>query len=42
MSPEFLQPEGYHGAFHYAEKKGIPAPASTANKNRTAVQIGFS
>jgi hypothetical protein len=36
MTPEFLNPGGYHGHFHYAEKKAIPAPASTARSNRTA------
>jgi hypothetical protein len=25
MTPEFLNPGGYHGHFHYAEKKAIPA-----------------
>jgi exodeoxyribonuclease-3 len=36
MTPEFLNPGGYHGHFHYAEKKAIPAPACTARSNRTA------
>jgi exodeoxyribonuclease-3 len=40
MTPEFLNPHGYHGHFHYAEKKAIPARACTARWNRTR-GIGF-
>ena len=30
MTAEFLQPLGYHGYFHYAEKKAIPVRGFTA------------
>ena len=41
MSPEFLQPEGYHGAFHYAEKKGYSGTGVYSKQKPDAVQIGF-
>jgi exodeoxyribonuclease-3 len=33
MSPDFLAPAGYHGHFHYAEKKDIQVPVFIRAKN---------
>jgi exodeoxyribonuclease III len=41
MTPEFLNPEGYHGHFHYAEKKGYSGVGIYSKRAPDAVQIGF-
>lgn len=41
MTPEFLNPDGYHGHFHYAEKKGYSGAGVYSKKKPTAVHIGF-
>ncbi|MBI3283378.1 MAG: exodeoxyribonuclease III [Burkholderiales bacterium] len=41
MTPEFLRPDGYHGHFHYAEKKGYSGAGVYSVKEPDAVQIGF-
>ena len=41
MQPEFLAPDGYHGYFHYAEKKGYSGVGVYSKKKPDAVQIGF-
>jgi exonuclease III len=34
MTADFLNPHGYHGHFHYAEKKAIPELVCIARKTR--------
>lgn len=41
MTPEFLNPHGYHGHFHYAEKKGYSGVGVYSRKEPDAVVIGF-
>ncbi|MBS1170214.1 MAG: xth [Burkholderiaceae bacterium] len=41
MTPEFLAPAGYHGHFHYAEKKGYSGVGLYSRMEPEAVQIGF-
>jgi len=41
MTPEFLAPAGYHGHFHYAEKKGYSGTGIYSTIEPDAVQIGF-
>ncbi|MBS1187908.1 MAG: xth [Burkholderiaceae bacterium] len=41
MTPEFLAPAGYHGHFHYAEKKGYSGVGLYSRVEPDAVQIGF-
>lgn len=41
MTPEFLHPHGYHGHFHYAEKKGYSGVGVYSTFEPDAVQIGF-
>jgi exodeoxyribonuclease-3 len=41
MTPEFLAPPGYHGYFHYAEKKGYSGTGVYCRKPPTAIQRGF-
>lgn len=41
MTPEFLTPHGYHGHFHYAEKKGYSGVGLYAKRMPDKVQIGF-
>jgi exodeoxyribonuclease III len=41
MTPEFINPEGYHGHFHYAEKKGYSGVGIYSKHAPDAVQIGF-
>lgn len=41
MTPEFLRPDGYHGHFHYAEKKGYSGVGIYSKFEPDAVQIGF-
>ena len=41
MTPEFLAPAGYHGHFHYAEKKGYSGVGLYSRTEPDAVQIGF-
>jgi len=41
MQPEFLAPKGYHGHFHYAQKKGYSGVGLYSKKKPDAVQIGF-
>lgn len=41
MTPEFLAPEGYHGHFHYAEKKGYSGVGVYSRFEPDAIQIGF-
>jgi len=41
MTPEFLAPPGYHGHFHYAEKKGYSGAGVYSRRKPDAVQIGF-
>ena len=41
MTPEFLNPDGYHGHFHYAEKKGYSGVGVYSRKEPDAVVIGF-
>lgn len=41
MTPGFLQPHGYHGHFHYAEKKGYSGAGVYSKKKPDSVQIGF-
>ena len=41
MTPEFLAPEGYHGYFHYAEKKGYSGAGVYSKNKADAVHIGF-
>ncbi len=41
MTPDFLTPHGYHGYFHYAEKKGYSGVGVYSKKAPDAVEIGF-
>ncbi|WP_136413651.1 MULTISPECIES: exodeoxyribonuclease III [Oxalobacteraceae] len=41
MMPEFLNPHGYHGHFHYAEKKGYSGVGVYSKFEPDAVQVGF-
>ncbi len=41
MTPEFLNPHGYHGHFHYAEKKGYSGTGVYSKVEPDAVHIGF-
>ena len=41
MTPEFLAPDGYHGHFHYAEKKGYSGVGIYCRVKPDAVRIGF-
>jgi len=41
MTPEFLNPHGFHGHFHYAEKKGYSGVGLYSRYEPDAVQIGF-
>ena len=41
MTPAFLSPEGYHGHFHYAAKKGYSGVGVYSRREPDAVQIGF-
>ncbi len=41
MTEEFLAPGGYHGAFHYAEKKGYSGAGVYSRQKPDAVTIGF-
>src|SRR3569832_698937 len=41
MTPDFLSPHGYHGHFHYAEKKGYSGVGIYSKREPDAVRIGF-
>jgi exodeoxyribonuclease III len=41
MTQEFLAPFGYHGHFHYAEKKGYSGVGVYSQTEPDSVQIGF-
>lgn len=41
MTPQFLAPPGYHGHFHYAEKKGYSGVGLYSRRAPDRVQIGF-
>ena len=41
MTPEMLNPDGYHGYFHYAEKKGYSGVGVYSKTVPDAVIIGF-
>jgi exodeoxyribonuclease III len=41
MTPEFLAPNGYHGHFHYAEKKGYSGVGIYSRVEPDAIRIGF-
>ncbi len=41
MQPEFLAPHGYHGHFHYAQKKGYSGVGVYSKKKPDTVKIGF-
>src|SRR6187455_2507208 len=41
MTEELLAPAGYHGHFHYAEKKGYSGVGIYSKRAPDAVQIGF-
>jgi exodeoxyribonuclease-3 len=41
MSPEMLNPDGYHGHFHYAEKKGYSGTGIYSKRKPDAVIYGF-
>ncbi len=41
MQPGFLQPDGYHGHFHYAEKKGYSGVGVYSKQAPDRVIIGF-
>ena len=41
MTELFLQPHGYHGVFHYAEKKGYSGVGVYSKQKPDATQIGF-
>jgi exodeoxyribonuclease-3 len=41
MTPDFLTPHGYHGHFHYAEKKGYSGAGVYSRSKPDAVHIGF-
>jgi exodeoxyribonuclease-3 len=41
MTADFLRPHGYHGHFHYAEKKGYSGAGVYSKTRPDAVHIGF-
>lgn len=41
MTPQMLQPEGYHGYFHYAEKKGYSGVGIYTRNKPDAVIVGL-
>ncbi|MFZ6846101.1 exodeoxyribonuclease III [Undibacterium sp. RuTC16W] len=41
MTGDFLMPHGYHGHFHYAEKKGYSGTGVYSKQKPDAVKIGF-
>jgi exodeoxyribonuclease-3 len=41
MSPDFLAPPGYHGNFHYAEKKGYSGTGVYSREKPVSVTTGF-
>jgi exodeoxyribonuclease III len=41
MTPAFLAPAGYHGHFHYAEKKGYSGVGIYSKREPDAIQVGF-
>jgi exodeoxyribonuclease III len=41
MSPDFLAPAGYHGHFHYAEKKGYSGTGVYSREKPISVTTGF-
>lgn len=41
MTPEFLSPHGFHGNFHYAEKKGYSGTGVYSRAKPSNVIIGF-
>ncbi len=41
MSAEMLQPEGYYGYFHYAEKKGYSGVGIYSREKADAVIVGL-
>ena len=41
MTDEFLMPHGYHGHFHYAEKKGYSGTGIYSRNKPDAVRTGF-
>jgi len=41
MSPDFLAPAGYHGHFHYAEKKGYSGTGVYSREKPLSVTTGF-
>ncbi|MFZ6799393.1 exodeoxyribonuclease III [Undibacterium sp. Di24W] len=41
MTEDFLRPHGYHGHFHYAEKKGYSGAGVYSKQKPDAVHIGF-
>ncbi len=41
MTDEFLTPDGYHGHFHYAEKKGYSGTGIYSRTKPDAVRTGF-
>jgi exodeoxyribonuclease-3 len=41
MAPELLRPHGYHGHFHFAEKKGYSGVGVYSIKEPDAVFVGF-
>jgi exodeoxyribonuclease III len=41
MTPDFLAPGGYHGHFHYAQKKGYSGAGIYSKTKPDAVHIGF-
>ncbi|MES2535377.1 MAG: exodeoxyribonuclease III [Pseudomonadota bacterium] len=41
MTPQFLNPEGYYGYFHYAEKKGYSGVGIYSRTQPDTVVIGF-
>jgi exodeoxyribonuclease III len=41
MTPDLLAPGGYHGHFHYAQKKGYSGAGVYSKAKPDAVQIGF-
>ena len=41
MSAEMLAPAGYHGYFHYSEKKGYSGVGLYSRQKPTAVKVGF-
>jgi len=41
MTADFLNPHGYHGHFHYAEKKGYSGTGVYSKQKPDAIHIGF-